>query len=184
MTLEIEMDKQKTGTVMLVSGEMEKALTALMIVTGFAAMGMKMKLWFTLWGVNCIKKPKRFLFFKNRKFDIQKEKKYRNPKTDHMLQEIVKLLSTTGADNLPLSQLNMFGLGPMVFNILLKKKGLPTLAELLQLAQDMDVEFTVCQICIDAFGLSSDDLIIPDAQIKGVTTYYQDILNTEYSVVI
>ncbi len=168
---------------MLLSGEMDKALVAFMIITGFAAMGVEMKVWFTLWGANCLKK-RRGLFARRPRYDPVKESKYRQPETDFLLQRLVEVLNRGGADYLPLSRLNLMGLGPRVFNIILRRKRMATLEELIHAAYEQGVPFSLCQICVDALGLSVDDLIVPDLPVKGVTAYMKDAMNAQFNIII
>jgi peroxiredoxin family protein len=176
-------EERKKGTVMLLSGQMDKALVAFMIVTGFAAMGVEMKVWFTLWGANCLKK-RRGLFVRSPRYDLVKESKYRKPETDFLLQSLVETLNRGGAGYLPLSQLNLMGLGPRVFNLILRRKHMATLEELILAAHEQGVPFALCQICVDALGLSVDDLIIPDVPVKGVTAYMKDAMGAHFNIII
>ncbi len=177
--------KNKKGTIMLLSGDMDKALIAFMIATGYAAMGVEMKMWFTLWGANCLKKRKSWLdiLFKRQRYDKEKESHYRVMETDTVFQDMVEMLNGGGANHMPLSRLNLMGMGPMIFNHLLKKKYLPNVEQLIYASVDLEIEFTICQICVDALGLSLDDLIVP-AQVKGVSSYMQDAMDAHFNVII
>lgn len=119
-----ESDKNQ-ATILLVSGEMDKAILAFEIAAAMAAMGTKVNMWFVLYGVNCIKKPRGLFSF--RKWFPKKTKAGlgRNPDTDSSLQKIIKVLNHDGANKIPLSQLNYFGAGPLILNSVMKKKVLP-----------------------------------------------------------
>lgn len=173
----------KKGTILLLSGEMDRALAAFIIATGFAALGVEMKMWFMIWGHNCLKK-KRGIFSFRRKHDPLKESSYRDMQTDNIFQDAVEMFNRGGADNLPLSQLNLMGLGPMIFNKMLKKKNIPTLEELIKNADDLGVKFIMCQICFDAMGLSVDDLIVPNVEVKGVSAYMKDTMESHVNLFI
>jgi len=171
------------GTILLLSGEMDKALTAFIIATGFAALGVEMKIWFMIWGHNCLKKRKR-LFSRRRKPQPDREGTYRDLETDNFLQPMVEMFNRGGADHLPLSQLNFMGLGPKLFARMLKKKNIPSLKELIREADELGVQFILCQICCDAMGLSVDDLIVPNVEIKGVSTYMHDTMESKVNLFI
>ncbi len=173
----------KKGTIMIMSGEMDRVHTAFLIATGFAALGVEMKMWFVLWGHNCLKK-RRGLFAWRRKPEPAREGTYRNLDTDNYLQPMVELLNRGGADHLPLSQLNLMGLGPALFRKMMKKKNIPTLKELIADADDLGVKFILCQICVDALGLSVDDLIVPHVEVKGVAAYMQDTMEAHVNLFI
>jgi peroxiredoxin family protein len=173
----------KKGTILLFSGEMDKALTAFIIATGFAALGVEMKMWFMIWGHNCLKK-RRSIFSLRRKPDPSKEGTYRVLETDTILQPMLEMINRGGADHLPLSQLNLMGLGPLLLGKMLKKKNIPSLEELIKSADDLGVKFIMCQICFDALGLSVDDLIVPNVEVKGVSAYMKDTMEAHVNLFI
>ena len=173
----------KKGTILLFSGEMDKALTAFIIATGFASLGVEMKMWFMIWGHNCLKK-RRSLFSRRRKPDPAREGVYRDLATDNILQPMIEMLNRGGADHLPLSQLNLMGLGPFVLGKMFKKKNIPSLEELIKNADDLGVKFIVCQVCFDALGLSVDDLIVPHVEVKGVAAYMKDTMDAHVNLFI
>ena len=51
------MDKKK-ATILLQSGDLDKALCAFIFANGYAALGIEVKMWFMIWGYNCLKKRK------------------------------------------------------------------------------------------------------------------------------
>jgi peroxiredoxin family protein len=67
---------------------------------------------------------------------------------------------------------------------MLRKKGIPDLKELIRSANDLGVKFLMCQICFDAFGLSVDDLIVPNVEVKGVAAYAKDTLEAQVNLFI
>ncbi len=150
----------KKATILLHSGDMDKALAAFIFANGYAALGVEVKMWFMIWGHNCLKKRKSLFSFR-RKPDPAREGAYRVLETDNILQPLIEMLNRGGADHLPLSRLNLMGLGPLLFGKMLKKKNIPSLEELIRSADDLGVQFIMCQICFDAMGLSVDDLIVP-----------------------
>ncbi|NOY52122.1 MAG: hypothetical protein GXP58_00705 [Deltaproteobacteria bacterium] len=173
----------KKGTIMVVSGELDRVHTAFLIATGFAALGMEMKMWFVFWGHNCLKK-RRGLFTRRRRPAPAREGTYRNLDTDNLLQQVAELFNRGGAEHLPLSQQNLMGLGPALIRKMMKKKNIPTLKELIADADDLGVKFILCQICVDVLGLNIDDLIIPQVEVKGVSTYMQDTMEAHVNLFI
>ena len=97
---------------------------------------------------------------------------------------MVELLNRGGANHLPLSRLNLMGLGPLLLAKMLKKKNIPSLEELIRSADDLGVQFIMCQICFDTFGLSVDDLIVPHVEVKGVTAYAKDTMEAHVNLFI
>ncbi len=178
-------EEKKTATIMLLSGDMDRALIAFMIATGYAAMGMEVKMWFTLWGANCLKKRQSFWhkLFRRKKYDKAKESRYRVLETDSAMQDLVELVNTGDSSCMSLSRLNLMGMGPPIFKYLLKRKHLPDVEELIQAAVDLEISFTICQICVDALGLSLDELVAP-ADVRGVSGYMQDSTHAHINLII
>mgnify|MGYP001551060932 CR=1 FL=1 len=110
----------KKGTILLQSGHLDKALTAFILASGFAALGVEMKMWFMIWGHNCLKRRRSF-FSPRRRPDAANDGTYRDLATDTIRQPMVEMLTRGGADHLPLSQLNLLGLGPAIFSAIASK---------------------------------------------------------------
>lgn len=172
---------KKKGVILLVSGELDKALLALEIAAGFQAMGMEMSMWFVLYGANCLRKP-RSPFSLAKWFGRLRGGPGRRPETDVALQRIVRGLNHDGASHLPLSQLNYGGVGPMIFRNILRRKGMAQVEDLVASARDLGVRFTICQICVDAMAFSVPDDLIVEAEVKGVSAYYLEVESADYNV--
>lgn len=169
---------------MVVSADMDRVIAAFLIATGYAAMGIKTKMWFTILGANCLKR-RRSIFYTLFGRGKQPDTQYRRKETDSVLQTMVETLNRGGANHLPLSQINFLGIGPKIFNLLLRRKNIPNLEDLIYLAEELDVSFSICQICVDALGLDTADLIVSkNVEIKGVSQYVKDSMASQYNAVI
>lgn len=177
------MDKNK-ATILLQSGDLDKALCAFIFANGYAALGIQVKMWFMIWGYNCLKKRKSLFSFFRSNQDPVKEGGYRVLETDNFLQPMVEILNRGGVHHLPMSRLNLMGLGPRLFNRMLKRKSIMGLEELIKSADDLGVKFKMCQICFDALGVSVDDLIVPSVEVKGVADYAKDTMEAHVNLFI
>jgi peroxiredoxin family protein len=173
----------KKVTILLQSGDLDRALSAFIFANGYASLGTPVTMWFMIWGYNCLKK-RRSLFSRRRKPSPAREGAYRVLETDHFLQPVLELFNRGGARHLPLSRLNLMGLGPLLFDRLLRKKGIMSLEELIHSADELGVKFKMCQICFDALGNSADDLIVPNVEVKGVAEYARDTLDAHVNLFI
>jgi len=171
----------KKGVILLISGELDKAIIAFEIAAGFQAMGMNMSMWFVLYGANCLRKS-RSTFSLTKWFRRLGGGVGRAPETDMAMQYIVRGLNHDGANNLPLSQLNFGGLGPWLIRRIMRRKGMMQLEDLILNARNMGVRFTICQICVDAMAVSVPDDLIVEADVKGVSAYYLDAADADYNV--
>lgn len=174
---------KRQGTIMLVSGELDKALAAFEIAAGFQAMGMQMSLWFVLYGTNCLLKP-RALLSPKKWFGRLRSGSGRRPESDVALQYLVRGLNHQGAANLPLSQLNFAGIGPMIVRHIMRRKGMAQLEDLIYAARDLGVRFTICQTCVDAMAISIPDDLIVEAKVEGVSSYYLEATAADYNCVL
>jgi len=175
---------EKKATILLQSGDLDKALCAFIFANGYAALGIDVKMWFMIWGYNCLKKRKSLFSIFRRKCNPEKESAYRVLETDNILQPMVEMLNRGGVHHLPMSRLNLMGIGPALFNIMLKKKSIMGLEELIKSADDLGVKFKMCQICFDALGVSVDDLIVPNVEVKGVAEYARDTMEAQVNLFI
>jgi peroxiredoxin family protein len=174
---------QRKATILLQSGDLDKALCAFIFANGYAALGIDVTMWFMIWGYNCLKK-RRGLFSFRPKPDPARESAYRVLETDNILQPMVEMLNRGGVHHLPLSRLNLGGLGPRLFNRMLSKKGIAGLEELIRSAEELGVRFKMCQICFDALGISVEDLIVPNVEVKGVSEYAKDTMEAQVNLFI
>lgn len=172
---------RKSGTILLVSGELDKAILAFEIAAGFQAMGMEMSMWFVFYGANCLCRP-RSRFSPAKWFGKLRSGTGRTPETDVALQHVVRGLNHQGARHLPLSQLNFWGIGPKIIRHIMRRKGMAQLEDLVRHAKDIGVRFTICQICVDAMALSVPDDLIVEADVKGVSAYYLEVAAADYNV--
>ncbi len=173
-------DRPKTGTILLASGELDKAILAFEIAAGFQAMGMEVSMWFVLYGANCLRKP-RSILSPSKWFKRLGDGPGRVSETDVVLQHAVRGLNREGACYLPLSQLNYGGMGPWILRHILRRKGMAQLEDLIHGSHDLGVRFTICQICVDAMALSVPDDLIVDAEVKGVSAYYLEVDAADYN---
>jgi len=175
----------RKATILLHSGDLDKALAAFIFANGYAAMGIEVTMWFMIWGYNCLKKRKSLLsVFRRRKYDPVKEGAYRVLETDNVLQPMIEMLNRGGVHHIPLSRLNLMGIGPFLFNKMLKKKSIMGLEELIKSADELGVRFKMCQICFDALGNSVDDLTVPNVEVKGVAEYAKDTMEAHVNLFI
>ena len=170
------------ATILLASGELDKAIVALEVACAMAAMGKTVNMWFILYGINVIKKPGGF--FSRRKWRLSKNKSPgRSPDTDVVWQRLLNILNHDGANKIPLSQLNYFGLGPWILRIIMKKKGSPTLHKLIEDACELGVNFKICQPCVDVMALDIENDLLIKTEVLGVSTYVMEASVANYNAI-
>lgn len=145
-------EKEKV-TIVLFSGEMDKALAALNIAVGAASMDMEVTIFFTFWGLNIIKKNEGTLKIKG------------------ILRKMLNFMNRGGSKRLPLSRFNMAGLGPWMMGKLMKEAKFPKVEELISLAHDMGVKFAACTTTMGFMGLTKDAFLPVVDVYCGVASY-------------
>ena len=90
---DLQASKPDKVTIVLLSGDMDRAMAAFIIATGAAAMGMQVTVFFTFWGLNTIRR------------------KGAPSSAKDWLRQMFGLLNKGGADSLPLSRFHFWGLG-------------------------------------------------------------------------
>lgn len=139
-------------TIIVFSGDMDKAMAAFVIATGAAAMGDAVSMFFTFWGLNVLRKP---VAPRVKKSPVEALFGWMMPK---------------GPGRLGLSKMNFGGLGAKMMKVVMKKKNVHTLEELMSQARDMGVKLIACSMSMDVMGLDESELI-DGIETGGVATY-------------
>lgn len=64
-----------------------------------------------------------------------------------------------GSRKLPLSKMNMGGIGPKMIRSLMKQKNVDSLEALIKQAQESGVELLACAMSMDIMGIKEEELI-------------------------
>ncbi|MBN2167789.1 MAG: DsrE/DsrF/DrsH-like family protein [Actinobacteria bacterium] len=147
------MENTDNVTIVVFSGELDKALAAFNIANTAASMGMKVSMFFTFWGLSV----------------IQKDKSGRGNKDP--LQFMMSKMNSSGAGKLKLSKMNMMGMGKKSMKSLMRKYKMPSLDEMIALAKEQGVEFVACTTSIALMGLEKSDFIDGVDRFAGASTY-------------
>ena len=139
-------------TLIMFSGEMDKALAAFNIAIGAASAGMDVTIFFTFWGLNILRKPTS-----------------ENVKKD-FLGRMFGMMMPKGSQKLKLSQMNMGGLGGKMIRYIMKKNNITSLEEFIEQAKNLGVKIIACSMSMDLMGIKKEELI-EGIEIGGVATY-------------
>lgn len=72
-----------------------------------------------------------------------------------------------------LSKMNFFGIGAKMMNGLMKKKGVKTLPELIELARELGVRMVACTMSMDVMGITEEE-VIDGVELAGVASYLSE----------
>ena len=88
-----------------------------------------------------------------------------------------------GTQKLPISNMNMAGMGPKMIKGIMKKKNVDSLQTLMKTAMDMGVKVTACAMSMDIMGIKEEELI-DGIEIAGVATYLGDTQEANHNLFI
>ena len=153
-------------TLVVFSGELDKALAAFNIAVGAASSGMEVSMFFTFWGLNVIKKNEGPLRSKG------------------LRRKMLNFMNRGGAKRLPLSRFHMLGLGKWMMLKLMKESKFPSLDEMIALAKSMDVKFMACTTSMGLMAISRDAFIPGVDSYCGVATYLAEARESKLNLFI
>ena len=145
------------ATIVMFSGDLDKALAGFVIASGAAASGWEVTLFFTFWGINIVWDP---------------NKQPKNPKT--FVEKMFGWMMPKGTDKLKLSKMNMGGMGTSMMKKRMALKKVKDLRGMINDAKELDVKFLVCDMSMDIMGLQKEEFINEVDDIVGVGAYLKE----------
>lgn len=149
------MTTKKKTTIVLLSGDYDKAMAAYIIANGAAAYDHEVTIFHTFWGLNALRK--------NENIEVQKG----------FMEKMFAKMMPRGADKLGLSKMNFAGFGLKMIKHVMKKHNAMSLPELINMAQDQEVKLIACTMTMDLLGLQKEELL-DNIEYAGVAAYLAD----------
>ena len=138
-------------TFVVFSGDLDKALASFIMANGAAAMGRKVTLFFTFWGLNILRKNERVKVKKG------------------LIGKMFGMMMPRGSKKLGLSKMNMGGAGAKMIRAVMKANRISSLEELIQNAVNHGVRLVACQMSRDSMENKKEELI-DGVELGGVAT--------------
>ena len=126
-------------TMVVFSGDLDKAIAAFIIANGALTMGKKVTMFFTFWGLSILKK--------------------KNLSKKSFIEKMFAIMLPKNSQDLPVSKMNFFGIGAKMIRSVMKKKNIMSLEELMKKAKEAGVNITACTMSMDVMGISKEELI-------------------------
>ena len=152
-------------TMVVFSGDMDKALASFIIANGAAAMGRPVTMFFTFWGLNILRKP---------------EKQHVKKST---VEKMFGAMMPRGSRKLKLSKMNMGGMGTKMMKRVMREKNVETLENLMKQAMENGVKLVACTMSMDVMGIRKEE-IIDGVEFAGVASYLGDAENSDVNLFI
>ena len=114
--------------------------------------------------------------------DIDKKAKKVKVKKS-FIEKMFGRMMPRGTQKLPISNMNMAGIGPKMIKGIMKKKNVDSLQTLMKTAMDMGVKVTACAMSMNIMGIKEEELI-DGIEIAGVATYLGDTQEANHNLFI
>ena len=144
-------DKKKT-TIVLFSGDYDKAMAAYIIANGAAAYDHDVTIFHTFWGLNALRKEENISVKKG------------------FMEKMFGKLMPRGSGKMGLSKMNFGGIGPKMIKGIMKKHNAVPLPQLVEMAQEQDIKLIACTMTMDLLGLQKEELL-DGIEYAGVGAY-------------
>jgi peroxiredoxin family protein len=151
--------KPRELVIICYSGDLEKTWASLILATTAAASGVPTKMFLTFWGLQTFVRDERR--FTGRSW----------------MQRMLSVMQRPGISHRKLSKMNFLGMGPWMMGTLARQHGVASPKELLEAAQALGVEFMPCQMTMDMFGLTREDMIDGLGEPVGAATVIELLAN-------
>jgi peroxiredoxin family protein len=171
--LQAQLDAMKSQTpsnklsMIVFSGDLDKALAAFIIATGATAMGMDVVMFFTFWGTPILRASNKNVGGKD------------------LMGTMFGTMLPKGVEQVKLSNMNMAGMGTAMMKSLMKKKNVASLGEMVALAEELGVKIYVCEMSMDLMGFKREEMIdYKDLDFAGVATFLEEAKNSRVQLFI
>ncbi len=144
--------EQNDKTFVVFSGDLDKTIAAFIMANGAAAMGRKVTMFFTFWGLNILRCPEKV------------------PVVKSFIERVFGFMMPRGTKKLGLSRMNMGGLGAKMIRSIMKEKGVSSLEDLIDSARAHGVRLVACQMSMDIMGIKKEELI-DGVELGGVSSF-------------
>ena len=142
-------------TIIVFSGDLDKVIAGFIIANGALAMGRKVTMFFTFWGLNALRKPEKIAGLGK-----------------NLIEAAFGMMMPRGSRKLALSTMSMGGVGGMLIRGIMKNKNVPALEELMVMAVKAGAHLVACQMSMDLMGIRKEELI-EGIEIGGVAAYLE-----------
>jgi len=146
------MSNKKRTTIVLLSGDYDKAMAAYIIANGAATFDHEVTIFHTFWGLNALRKKENIYVKKG------------------FLEKMFAKMMPRGADKMGLSKMNFAGVGPTLIKKVIRKHNALSLPQLIELAQEQDIKLIACTMTMDLLGLQKEELL-DNIEYAGVAAY-------------
>ncbi len=158
-------EKEKL-TIVMFSGDLDRALAGFILATTGASMGMEVSMFFTFWGLNIIKKNEGSIRSKG------------------LMRKMLNFMNRGGTKRLKLSKFNMLGLGTWMMKRLMKDVNMPSIGEFITMAHQMGVKLIACTTTMGVMGIAEDSFCSEVDGIAGAAYFLGEARQSKVALFI
>lgn len=139
----------------VMAGNLDTTMAAFIIALGATAYDVQVDMFFTFWATAALRDPKK------------------SP-AKGLLDKMFGWMLPHGSHALPLSKMQMAGIGPKMIRTVMKQRGVKSLEELMKDAAELGVRIHVCEMSMSVMGFKEEEMIdYPHLDYVGVGTFIQ-----------
>ncbi len=158
--------KGKKLNLLLFSGEYDKALAALTIANAARELEVEVTIFCAFWGLFILRDPV--------KMSLEDKSMY---------EKMFSTMTPRGPDELPLSKMNMAGIGKAMLVEMMEETNTPELIDFLNGAIKKGVKFYGCKMSVEVMGFKQEEFI-PELEIITAADYLRDALNSDMQLFV
>jgi peroxiredoxin family protein len=166
MAEEVKPVEKEKMTIVVFSGELDKAIAAFILATTGASMGMEVSMFFTFWGLNILKKNEGKAGGKG------------------FMGKMMNLMNRGGSKRLKLSKFHMMGMGTGMMKKFMKNDRLPSIDEFIVMAKEMGVTMIPCSTSCGIMGLDKDSFREEVDVLAGAAYFLNEARQSKVSLFI
>ena len=142
-------------TMVVFSGDLDKTIACFIIANGALAMGRKVTMFFTFWGLNALRKPQKV-----------------SGLGKNLIEAAFGMMMPRGSRKMALSRMSMGGIGGILIRGIMKSKNVPALEEMMATAIQGGAKIVACQMSMELMGIRREELI-DGIEVGGVASYLE-----------
>ena len=158
-------EKEKL-TMVVFSGDMDRALIAFMLAIMGASMAMEVTMFFTFWGLDIVRRNEGGIKGKGLK------------------RKMLNFINRGGSRRLKLSRFHMLGLGTWMMKQLMKEMNMPSIDELITMAHEAGVKLIACTTTMEMLGVDKDSFRSEVDSVAGAAYFLNEASKSKVSLFI
>lgn len=148
----------------VMSGNLDTTIAAFIIALGAVAYDIEVDMFFTFWATAALRDPHKAA-------------------KKGFLDTMFGWMLPRGSRALPLSKMQMAGIGPKMIRSVMKQHGVKSLEQLMKDAAEFGVRIHVCEMSMGVMGLKEEEMIdYPNIDYVGVGSFIQMISESKQVV--